>query len=369
MQTSLKTTWEGTYFDGRTATRHAATITVMGSGLHVALENGSSLWWTYDQLRQTQGFHPGEQVRLELGGELPEALVVSNLEFLTAIRQVAPQAPGRFSSPARRSVRLPVALLAGAAAILLGAALYLWGIPAVSDWAASRVPVPWEEQLGREVIEQLAPSERRCADPRTAQALDQILSSLTASGPPSPYRFTVTVVDQSSVNAFAAPGGTIVVYRGLLKKTGTPEELAGVLAHEIEHVVHRHGVKAVFREMSMRTLVSFLTGDASATLYGLDAAATLGGLRYHRRDEEEADREGMKAIQAARINPAGWIHLFRRLEEEAAASPGVLQYLSTHPPTPDRIKQLERLAAQVRYTPAPLLPDYPWNERDRICSG
>ncbi len=163
------------------------------------------------------------------------------------------------------------------------------------------------------------------------------------------------------------PGGYIVVNRGLLEKTETPEELAGVLAHEVQHVVQRHATRALFREMSVRILLASLTGDANGLGQALSAAGKLGGLRYQRGDEEAADRDGMKMLQAARIDPSGMISFFRRLAREGQRGPQAPAYLSTHPQTADRILQLERLAAQAHYTPVTLLPGYLWEEMKTVC--
>ena len=370
-QPPLKTVWEGVYFDGRTASRQAVKVTVTGNALHIVKqdgkESGPDLWWPYEEIRQTQGFHSGEQVRLEKGDELPEAIVVDDDMFLAAIHQIAPDAPARFHNPAHRSLRLQFLLLAGAGAILVVWALYFWGIPLLADRAAARVPVSWEEQLGREVVGEMAPANRRCADPERIGVLDQIVSALTAPGPDSPYTFVITVVNDPAVNAFAAPGGQIVIYQGLLEKTESPEELAGVLAHEMQHIVQRHATKALFREMSMSVLFAAVVGDASGLTTVLDAAQTIGALRYRRSDEAEADREGMKAVQAARIDPMGMIRFLTKLEESSGDMPRAAEYFSTHPLTRNRIEQLSRLAAQADYTPVPLLPGYQWAEMGKIC--
>lgn len=370
-QSPLKTVWEGAYFDGRTANRQRVTITVTGNALHIVKqdgkESGPDLWWPYEEIRQTQGFHSGEQVRLEKGDELPEAIVVDDDMFLAAIHQIAPDAPARFHNPVHRSLRLQFLLLAGAGAILLVWALYFWGIPVLADQAAARVPVSWEEQLGRAVVGEMAPAGERCADPEHIGVLDQIISALTASGPDSPYTFVITVVDDPGVNAFAAPGGQIVIYRGLLEKTESPEELAGVLAHEMQHIVQRHATKALFREMSMSVLFAAAVGDASGLTTVLNAAQTIGALSYRRRDEAEADREGMKAVQAARIDSSGMIRFLNKLEESSGDMPRAAEYFSTHPLTRNRIEQLSRLAAQADYTPVPLLPGYQWAEIGKLC--
>ncbi len=265
------------------------------------------------------------------------------------------------------SLRLRFLLLAGAAAILVVWALYFWGIPVLADQAAARVPVSWEEQLGRAVVGEMAPDDKRCADPERIGVLDQIVSALTEAGPDSPYTFVITVVDDPAVNAFAAAGGQIVIYQGLLEKTESPEELAGVLAHEMQHIVQRHATKALFREMSMSVLFAAAVGDASGLTTVLDAAQTIGALRYRRRDEAEADREGMKAVQAARIDSSGMIRFLNKLEESSGDMPRAAEYISTHPLTRNRIEQLSRMAAQADYTPVPLLPGYQWAEIGKLC--
>ena len=367
MHRVLKTVWHGTYFDGRRATRHPVTITVMATGLRLIKEDDAIVWWPYDQIRQTQGFFAGEQVRLERGQDIAEVLVVPDEGFLTAIQHIAPGARARFHDPARRSRRLKLTLLAACGVLVLGTVLYLWGIPAFADVVASRIPVSWEERLGEALLEQLTATSTRCADPERLKVLEQIVSTLTAPAPPAPYTFRITVLDEPFFNALAAPGGQIVLFHGLLVKAKTPEELAGVLAHEIQHVVGRHATKAIFRDMSMGALISALAGDAGGLASALRTAGALGGLRYSRGDEEAADREGMKMLQAARIDPAGMIDFFLTAKKETGDLPKAFTYLSTHPHTDDRIEALKRQAAQARYTPVRLLPNYPWGEIGKIC--
>ena len=102
MPTMFKTVWEGHYFDGRTAARHEVKVSLMSEGLHIEKGNGTKLWWTYGELRQTQGSQPGDPIRLERGREIAEALVVEETGFLQAIEQVAPRAFSRFRGSTSR---------------------------------------------------------------------------------------------------------------------------------------------------------------------------------------------------------------------------------------------------------------------------
>ena len=366
-----RSAWDGFYLDGRTAARRRVSIRPMRTGLEISTEAGATLWWPYPEVRQTQGFYAGEQVRLERGGELPETVLVDDASFLGALREVAPELGRRFHDPARRRVRVQLTLLAALAVVGATAGLYLWGIPALAAILAARVPVTWEERLGAAIVGELAPTGKRCADPARQRAIDAIAQALTATLASPPYTFRVLVVDARPINAFAAPGGYVVVYRGLLERTERPEELAGVLAHEFQHVLHRHVTRALFQDASTGLLLTALTGDVTGALaFGLEAARTLGKLRYSRAAEEEADADGMQMLLAAGIDPSGMVAFFELLRKEAPSLPGALEYLSTHPTTERRIERLQALAAAAEPPrPArPLLPDREWADVKRICA-
>ena len=365
----MRTDWEGHYLDGRTAARQAVKIRLMRQGLQVTTEHGVPFFWRYQDIRQTQGSYAGEQVRLEKGQEIPEVLLISDPAFLGAMRRLAPELTTHFYDPTRRRLRIALTLLAALGAVAASTMLYLWGIPALASGAASRVPVSWEERLGQSVVEHLAPPQKRCTDPNRSRMVDEITATLTAHLSTNPYTFRVMVVNDPIVNALAAPGGYILVFRGLLEKTRSPEELAGVLAHEFQHVLHRHPTRALLQNVSTGLLIAALTGDASGVMtFGLESARTLGELRYSRQNEEEADGEGMRMLIRAGIDPGGMISFFEVLQREEGKGGALFQYLSTHPQTKDRVERLKLLAAQSPVGAVKLLPEYDWRDIRKICS-
>ncbi len=365
----MRISWEGFYLDGRTAARQRATIQLMHGGLEFTTERGVTRWWPYGEIRQTHGFYAGEQVRLERGGEISEALLVPDVAFLSALLEVAPEMAARFHDPTRRTRRVALAALAGLAVLAIATALFLWGIPALAALVASRIPARWEERLGQAVVEHLAPEDRRCTDALRARAIDEIVTTLAAPVRDSPYTFRVMVVDDPTLNALAAPGGYIVIFRGLLERTHSPEELAGVLAHEMQHILHRHATRALLQHASTGLLLAALTGDATgAAAFGLESARTLATLQYSRAHEEEADAAGMRMLLAAGIDPAGMISFFEQLRKESRGSPALLKYLSTHPSTEERIQRLEVLARQSPVRPVKLLPDHEWRDIKSMCA-
>jgi predicted Zn-dependent protease len=361
--------WTAAYLDGRTAARRPATVRLTRTGLEIQLtETGARLFWPFREVRQTQGTYAGEQVRLERGGELSEALLVGDVGFLSAARAVSPHA-AHLHDPAIRRFRfsLTAAALLGAVALALG--IYFVGIPAVARVAAARVPVAWEERLGAAIVDHLAPPARRCEDPARQAKIDAIVAALGAAAGPQPYTFRITVLNERTVNAVAGPGGHIIVFRGLLERTDRAEELAGVLAHEIQHVLHRHVTRAIFQQASTTVLITALAGDVSgAVAFGLEGARTLGDLQMSRAAETEADREGMRLLQDAGMDPQGMITFFEKLSRrETGLDEGLVRYLRTHPTTGDRIATLRAMAAAG---PAPrqrLLAGDDWDDVKSLC--
>ena len=353
--------------DGRTAERHRAGVRLTPMGLQITLENKNSFFWPMEEIQQSKNFYGEEQVRLERGGKTPEVLLLPSSIFLKRIKEISPEKKKRFCPPARRKSWVGVVILSAAGVLGMTASLYLWGIPAMTSWMAPYIPVSWEERLGRSVVDTIAPVEKRCADSAQSKRFQEILSALGSSVPHSPYKFRVMVVNSPAVNALAAPGGSIVIFRGLLEKTTTPEELAGVLAHEMQHILQRHATRALLQHVSMKILLAAAVGDARGLSYGLEGAQTLGMLRYSRQKEEEADREAIKMLIASGINPRGILTFFETVQKESEKSLKLPSYLSTHPDLEERIKRLKTLTANAPIPTIGLLPGYDWRNLTNIC--
>src|SRR5262245_6549379 len=216
--------WYGHYFDGKSAQRRKARIYLEPSYLRIDLDGGATLTWPYDEIRQTQGDYSGEQVRLEYGVEPAEVLLIDDTGFLSVLHQLLPVRAAGFHNPAKRWQRLQLTIIAACASVMVIVGIYFWGIPNFARVAAPWVPVSWEEKLGQSVIEIVAPEGQRCKDKERLAKIEQIVQAMLANQNESKYRFTIHVVDQPVFNALAAPGGHIVVFRGLLERTENAEE-------------------------------------------------------------------------------------------------------------------------------------------------
>jgi predicted Zn-dependent protease len=359
---------KGYYLDGQIAIRQFAVIQVMAKGLKIKSERGGRLWWPNDKVRLQQHLFGSEQVRLEKDGENPEMLLVPRDPFFRALRQLGSGMAKKLPDRRRHKMGVALPIFASLAVVGITTILYLWGIPGAASLLASKVPISWEEHLGQATVEKMAPPEKRCPDPNLNQFMDEMIATLTAPLSRNPYIFRVIVVDNPRVNAFAAPGGYIIIFRGLLQRTQTPEELAGVLGHELQHILHRHPTRALLQQASIGILLVALTGDVKGAMsFGLEGARILGTLRYSRELEEMADHEGMNMLLASGVDPMGMITFFQKMSQDGEKSPEILTYLSSHPNPESRIAHLKLLARRSRRSSVPLLQGYNWEEVRRAC--
>lgn len=215
---------------------------------------------------------------------------------------------------------------------------------AVAAWVVQWVPPAYEAKLGDLVLAQTRAQMRLIDSGPAVEALRQMGEKLL---PHSPYRYRWWVADHPGVNAFAAPGGVVVVFSGLLMAADTPEEVAAVLAHEVAHAELRHGLQGVVKSLGLQA-GAVLLGDVT----GLAVPGLLSHLlerQFSREAETAADAEGLRRLVAAGIDPAAMVAFMKKLAAKEKGV-GLPEWLSTHPASEDRAA---RLQAQVSAQPGP----------------
>jgi hypothetical protein len=227
-----------------------------------------------------------------------------------------------------------IAAIAGV--VVLSVLLLWWQYDRALGWVAGHVPVSSEEKLGKVALEQLK-AEGHIVDSGIAvKAVQDIGGQLTKG---SRYHYQWLVKTDPTLNAFAMPGGIIVVHSALIEAADNPNELAAVLAHEVQHVEQRHSLKHMINSAGWATVLTVVLGDVST------AAAVIihqAGAMYFSRDlEDEADRLGFQALQRAKISPQGMVTFFQKLEKEHGSSAPA--WISSHPATSERIKTIQTL--------------------------
>jgi Zn-dependent protease with chaperone function len=227
--------------------------------------------------------------------------------------------------------------------------LFLFKSEGVVDWMVDRISIASEVALGEQIYAQMEGGLKPA--PQFEGMVREIGEKLTAG---TPYRFQWHVVEDAQVNAFAVPGGHVVVFTGLLQAADSAEEVAGVLAHEVQHVLKRHSLKGIAHSLGLRALLSFFLGSGA----GGDFAAQMGSLKFGRGQESEADLEGLLLLKKAKIKPEGMVSFFSKLAQKEGTG---IALLSSHPASDDRAEALSSAIAQMgrwRGTPLP----YDWKQ-------
>jgi Zn-dependent protease with chaperone function len=335
-------------YDGETAVRHEVEVERSGDKLMIRFADGdaralpAALLTFVERRREsvTYGRSDAAGWRLILSGDPPADL---------AVLLPPEQKYGRWID----RVGLVPAILVG---LLVSAALLFAG-SRIPEWAAPLVPRAWEERFGDALVGDFG--GRFCNGEGGQAALDKLAAELT----PESKSLNIRVVDIDIVNAAALPGGNIVIFEELLAESDGPDEVAGVLAHEIAHIERHHVTEAMIRELGLGLVISAFGGTTGANVDALLAAG------YSRASEREADADAAAKLARADISPLPTAAFFERLADQERKLGAVgrgLSYLSTHPMSAERQKRFRDSAARGRaYRPA--LTRDEWEALFNIC--
>ncbi len=376
--------YEGKLSDGRTADSFAVKARLAEGGVEIlpAGERRPALVWPYSELQTNVPLRadaPDVLLSAKPGGT--QTLFVANAAFSEGL-----YARTRGLSAGRQrllALRPGVAFVAVVIAVALAVRL-LELHPAQT--IARLLPQKTREAMGRSVIAQVTGRMRQCESAAGRAALDRLAQRLTTAASQTPMPVRVVVIDWSLVNAFAVPGGQIILTRGLLQTAGSPDEVAGVLSHELGHALELHPEAGLVRAMGLAAAAQLVFAGTTGT--ATNVGLLLTQLRYTRVSEREADAHAVRILKNAGISAKGFGDFFERLEPKLAnppsAKPGEAQgaddkkkssfdasiltseLLRTHPLTAER---LALVRAQAAYPSTPALSDTDWRALREMCGA
>jgi len=246
---------------------------------------------------------------------------------------------------------------------ILAASLFVLFVtlPFLSGFAARLVPLQVQRTVGAQTIEKIAQESYFCRDPDGLAALDELVDQVVA-GTSVEEEFHVYVVDDETLNAFAAPGGHIVLNRALIDQAQHPSEVAGVLAHEMAHIIEGHPTRGMVEKLGYEVFKYIVPGNA--LLPAPKLAEDLLKSHHSRSDEFSADQRGIEILNTAGLDSRGLNEYLERLHSKGPSIPGAAEYFSSHPSGRVRKSALQGVVREGR----PPLGESEWRQLKAICS-
>jgi len=192
-----------------------------------------------------------------------------------------------------------------------------------------------EKKLGELLLESLSQSKDEIKHDSINQVVNNILEKITTANKIEKGAIRLRVFDDQTVNAFALPGDQLIIFTGLVDYCKTPEELAGVMAHEIAHIQKDHVMKKLVKEVGISMLFVIVAGNGSFEIVS-EVLKTISSRAFDRDQESEADIYAVHLLEKAKINPSGLSDFLFRLSQESDDLSDELLIISTHPGSADR---------------------------------
>lgn len=340
----MQLSYQARYYNGHSAKPFTVDFSFTETGIQILYtdEKGNNQQdnWVKEDIKETD--FSSAIITLRYGTDFPyKQLEITNQDALAEYRKIFK--PHRI----KRWTHFPsgrlIALLVGGfiLSIILS---YFYLLPFAADQIAQRFPKDLEISLGGEMYQSIL--QRSVIDSSKTETINHFFNQLNIH---SEYPVRITVVKDSIVNAFAVPGGGIVVYDAILKEMKEPEALAALLAHEYSHVELKHATRNVFRNLAGYLFISIIFSDVNGiAAIVLNNAEKLRTLKYTRDLEQEADANGLDILKRNHISSTGMVQLFEQLKKEEIIT--LHEALSTHPELDTRIDYAKTFAKENPYT-------------------
>lgn len=353
--------FEARFSDGKTAGSHELMVELTERGILIPLEGTAEpLIWPYGALATAEPLTDHAIDALVTYSYQPGAtLFIPGPRFARALARLAPQLTA--SAERWRSAR---PWLWGAAATVAIVILVWLSDLSPAHTLAAMMPDNIRSAMGRQVVESMSEGRAICTADAGQEALRKLTDRLSAATK-SQKNFSVVVIDWGLVNAFATPGENIVMTSGLLQSAQSPDEIAGVLAHEMGHGIELHPESGLVRAMGLAAAAELVFGGGGGTLSNI--GILLVQLSYSREAEREADEHALRILRISGISPKGFARFFERMSKsDGLGSGGLGGMLSTHPDTDERLSKALRSGG---YASTPALNSADWAALKSICDS
>lgn len=342
---------QGIYFDGVSSQPRQAEISIHPAYIEIILlseEYTQPILWDHARIHAAD--IPGSSKAAIKYGDFPfQCIEVEAKPFYQELKEVYPGA--HYIKTANNFfLGLNTQWLVGALAAMVGVVLgfYFLVLPFLVDVTVDLIPTQTEAKLGRQMADSWLTGTDVKIDKERTELVNQFYHHLNTN---SSYDIRISVVDNEVKNAFALPGGQIVIFTGLLNEMKTYPELVALLGHEAGHIENRHTLKSMIKNLALYLCVSIIFQDLNGIMAVLvDNAASLQRLSYSRSLEAESDEFGLQLMLRNHIDPKGMKLLFERLKDgnSKVENLEIPEFLTTHPSIDSRISELENKLTKIR---------------------
>jgi len=345
--------FEGIYYDGQSSKGHKCNVLLATEGFEITYRDinkqNTQVFWEVAKIERNEFNDYNKRCSFKYGEFPQQTLEVDSSEFFHKIQEV--YSTSAFTKSNYRFIlsggwsRLLVASVL-AFALLVGS--YSIAMPWMADRMAMNFPASYERELGRSISAKVNAESNFLLQEEETKLVQQFFDRLGFARD-YPYPVEVRVSSMGQKNAFALPGGYIVLSVELLSEFESKEELAGVLAHEYSHIELKHSLRSMFRSLSGYIFISSMLGDVSGVSAALlQGANSLNDLHHSRGFEKDADLSGLQMMIEANVSPEGMLKVIEKLKDEYGKQDSEIpEFLKTHPDFPGRIDYLQK---QIQYS-------------------
>ncbi len=346
------------FSDGKSAAAVNCDVGLGETGIEIFIAGAETQVWPYAGLAAAEPLTAHAiDVLLTSTAQPGAALFVPETAFARAIQGHAPQLTARAT---RWRHARPWVWAAGAVAAVCA---LIWAFDLSPARAVAKLlPDRARATLGDSVMRSMTAGKNVCSDGNGLAALDRLTARLAGA---QQKKFKIVVVDWDLMNAFAVPGEQIVLTHGLIAKADSPDEVAGVLAHEMGHGIEMHPETALVRALGLSAATDLMLGGSGGTIANI--GIVLAQLSYSRAAEGEADAQALKILKRAGISAKGFGQFFTRVTklEEGKSDLNDIGILRSHPLTEERRRIVE---SQPPYPATPSMSARDWAALKEICS-
>ncbi|MGD9593049.1 MAG: M48 family metallopeptidase [Candidatus Berkiella sp.] len=346
------------FFDGKSIQAKDALAEVLPDGLRLLIQNQQidEIIWPHESLQLMERFAKDKPAILASKTMLGARLVVENEQAYQRIIAIVPAKNIKLSH-VHHPWRFAWLLLLFAAMLIVTP---LWHFPLVSLWIANLIPFSWEQEIWDNEVKQKFVGAPECVSPEGKKALDKLVENL-AKHTNSKHKFDIRVIEAPNfVNAESTPGFHIFIYSGLFK-IGTPDGVAGVIAHEMGHSLKHHVIASFINEVGIKAFYNAVLNVSDKNI-----AFDFLNLKFRRDYELQADKIAIDLVSKANIDPIGFKQAMEYLAKDSGEYEGLEVYLVDHPPHKERITLINKKRKPKTYEPS--LTPSEWKSLKNICS-